>query len=225
MWVSDCAVVADVNTGHHFAPDMAHAAAAAVKAGTDVECRFGKGQAHPALVDAVHRNLVSVAEIDAALRRLFTARFRLGMFDPPSSYAYGRIAVIGPTAELVQSLQDNYNGPLPSPVYPLNGIEKRFSSSRVSYAQGSSLVEGMAMPIEHTALRPRSATPATASPASTSTPRISADSPCSNAPTATLISTGTKLFPLLACSGTTTRFGGLAPSHRPLPATTNSVYA
>src|SRR3981189_804890 len=197
--VSDCAAVADVNTGHHFAPDMAHAAAAALKAGTDLECGFGKGQAYSALVDAVHQNLITEAEIDTALRRLFTARFRLGMFDPPSSYAYGRIsarennsqqhrelslqaaresmvllknqdrtlplkpgigriAVIGPTAELVQSLQGNYNGPPPSPVYPLNGIEKRFSSSRISYAQGSSLVEGLAMPIEHTALHPASGT-------------------------------------------------------------------
>jgi len=195
--VSDCAAVADVNTGHHFAPDMAHAAASAVKAGTDLECGFGKGQAYPALVDAVHQGLITEAELDTALRRLFTARFRLGMFDPPSSYAYGRIsvsennssqhrqlslqaaresivllknqnktlplksgirgiAVIGPTAELVQSLQGNYNGPPPSPVYPLNGIEKRFSSSKISYAQGSSLVEGLAMPIEHTALHPAS---------------------------------------------------------------------
>jgi beta-glucosidase len=195
--VSDCAAVADVNTGHHFAPDMAHAAASAVKAGTDLECGFGKGQAYPALIDAVHQNLITEAELDTALRRLFTARFRLGMFDPPSSYAYGRIpvsennsqqhrqlslqaaresmvllknqdktlplkpgtshiAVVGPTAELVQSLQGNYNGPPPSPVYPLNGIEKRFSSSKISYAQGSSLVEGLAMPIEHTALRPGS---------------------------------------------------------------------
>ncbi len=195
--VSDCAAVADVNTGHHFATDMAHAAAAAVKAGTDLECGFGKGQAYPALVDAVHQNLITEVEIDTSLRRLFTARFRLGMFDPPSSYAYGlipisennssqhrqlslqaaresmvllknkdkilplksgisRIAVVGPTAELVQSLQGNYNGPPPSPVYPLNGIEKRFSSSKVSYAQGSSLVEGLAMPIEHTALHPAS---------------------------------------------------------------------
>ena len=195
--VSDCAAVADVNTGHHFSPDMAHAAAASVKAGTDLECGFGKGQAYPALVDAVHQNLITEAEIDTALRRLFTARFRLGMFDPPSSYAYGRIpvsennsaqhrqlslqaaresivllknqnntlplksgtgriAVVGPTAELVQSLQGNYNGPPPSPVYPLNGIEKRFSSSKIAYAQGSSLAEGLAMPIEHTALHPAS---------------------------------------------------------------------
>jgi beta-glucosidase len=176
---------------------MAHAAAAAVKAGTDLECGFGKGQAYPALVDAVHQDLITEAEIDTALHRLFTARFRLGMFDPPSSYAYGRIpisennssqhrqlslqaaresmvllknqdkalpiksgtgriAVIGPTAELVQSLQGNYNGPPPSPVYPLNGIEKRFASSKISYAQGSSLVGELAMPIEHTALHPAS---------------------------------------------------------------------
>jgi len=62
--------------------------------------------------------------------------------------------VVGPTAELVQSLQGNYNGPPPSPVYPLEGIENRFSSARVFYAQGSTLVEGFAMPIEHSALHP-----------------------------------------------------------------------
>ncbi len=91
--VSDCAAVADINTGHHYAPDMAHAAAAAVKAGTDLECGFGKGQAFPALVDAVHQNLIKESEIDTALRRLFRARFQLGMFDPPSSFSYGRIAM------------------------------------------------------------------------------------------------------------------------------------
>jgi beta-glucosidase len=195
--VSDCAAVADVNTGHHYAPDMAHAAAAALKAGTDLECGFGRGQAFPALVDAVHQGLIQESELDTALRRLFRARFQLGMFDPPSSFAYGRldmgevnspdhrqlslraaresivllknqdrilplkggvarIAVVGPTAELVQSLQGNYNGPPPSPVYPLVGIEKRFASAKVAYAQGSTLVEGFAMPIEHTALHPAS---------------------------------------------------------------------
>jgi beta-glucosidase len=195
--VSDCAAVADVNTGHHYAPDMAHAAAAAVKAGTDLECGFRQGQAFPALVDAVHQNLITEAEIDTAVRRLFRARFRLGMFDPPSSYAYGRIpfsednsdqhrqlslqaaresmvllrnqdhvlplrgnigriAVVGPTAELVQSLQGNYNGPPPDPVYPLEGVENRFPSARINYAQGSTLVAGLAMPIESTALHPSS---------------------------------------------------------------------
>ena len=195
--VSDCAAVADIFTGHHYAKDMAQAAADAVKAGTDLECGYGTGQAFPSLVDAVHQGLIKESEIDTALRRLFRARFKLGMFDPPSSYAYGqipmsevnspehrqlslraaresivllknqdhilplksdvaRIAVVGPTAELIQSLQGNYNGPPPSPVFPLEGIEKRFSSAKIAYAQGSTLVEGFAMPIEHTALHPAS---------------------------------------------------------------------
>ena len=193
--VSDCAAVADIFSGHHYTPDMPHDAAAAVKAGTDLECQFGEGKAFDSLVDAVHLGLVSEADIDTALRRLFTARFELGMFDPPSSFAYGQIpytevnspehralslqaaresivllknenhtlplpsnigsiAVIGPTAELVQSLQGNYNGPPPNPVYPVVGIEKRFSSAKINYAQGSTLVEGFVIPIEHTALRP-----------------------------------------------------------------------
>ncbi len=193
--VSDCAAVADINTGHHFVPDMAHAAADAVKAGTDLECGFAGGQAFPALVQAVHDNLLTEADLDRALTRLFRARFQLGMFDPSTSYAYGRlpfsevnssphrmlslqaaresmvllknadgvlplrpetkrIAVVGPTADLVQSLQGNYNGPPPAPVSPLAGVEKRFRSARITYAQGSSLVEGLAMPIEHTALHP-----------------------------------------------------------------------
>ncbi len=197
--VSDCAAAADIFTGHHYAPDMAHAAADAVKAGDDLECGYGQGQAYPSLVEAVHKGLIKESEIDIALRRLFRARFKLGMFDPPSSFAYGQIpmsevnsaehrqlslqaaresivllknqdhflplkagtssiAVVGPTAELVQALQGNYNGPPPSPVYPLAGIEKRFSSAKINYAQGSTLVEGFAMPIEHTALHPASGT-------------------------------------------------------------------
>jgi beta-glucosidase len=195
--VSDCGAVADVYSGHHYSVDMPRAAAAALKAGTDLECGYKAWQAFPSLTDAVRQGLIKEADLDNALRRLFRARFKLGMFDPPSSYAYGRIpasevnspehrqqslhaaresmvllknqgqtlplkagiariAVVGPTAEFVQSLQGNYNGPPPSPVYPLNGIEKRFASAKVAYAQGSTLVEGFAMPIEHTALHPAS---------------------------------------------------------------------
>ena len=195
--VSDCGAVADVGMGHHYAADMPHAAAVSLKAGTDIECVYGPGQAFPQLGDAVHQQLVTEADLDQALRRLFRARFDLGMFDPPESYAFGRIpltennspehralalqaaresmvllknkdgalplktgvkriAVVGPTAELVQSLQGNYNAPPPEPVYPLTGIEKRFAGATVSYAQGSTLVAGFAMPIEHTALSPAS---------------------------------------------------------------------
>lgn len=85
--VSDCAAITDVAVGHKFAPDMANAAAVSVKAGTDLSC----GKEYAALVDAVHRGLIRESEIDAAVKRLFTARFRLGMFDPAAQVPYSSI--------------------------------------------------------------------------------------------------------------------------------------
>jgi hypothetical protein len=44
-----------------------------------------------AILGAVHQGLFSEADIDRALRGLFTARFRLGLFDPPVSVPYSRV--------------------------------------------------------------------------------------------------------------------------------------
>jgi beta-glucosidase len=85
--VSDCAAITDVAVGHKFAADMVHAAALSVKAGTDLSC----GKEYSALIDAVHQGLISEPEIDAAVKRLFTARFRLGMFDSASDVSYASI--------------------------------------------------------------------------------------------------------------------------------------
>jgi beta-glucosidase len=85
--VSDCAAITDVAVGHKFAIDMAHAAAASVKAGTDLSC----GKEFSSLVDAVHQGLIGEDTINAAIKRLFTARFRLGMFDPPAQVPYSTI--------------------------------------------------------------------------------------------------------------------------------------
>ncbi len=86
---SDCGAIHDFfsPTGHHYSPDIAHASAAAVKAGTDTNC----GQSYLSLVDAVHQGLITESDIDRAVERLFTARFRLGMFDPPSQVKYAQI--------------------------------------------------------------------------------------------------------------------------------------
>jgi beta-glucosidase len=86
--VSDCEAITDVAVGHKFAVDMAHAAAASVKAGTDLSC----GTEFAALNDAVAQGLIDQATIDAAVKHLFTARFRLGMFDPPAQVPYSTIA-------------------------------------------------------------------------------------------------------------------------------------
>ena len=84
---SDCGAISDVSGGHKFAPDLAHAAAVSLRAGTDTSC----GGEYAALVKAVHDGLASEAEIDTAVKRLFTARFELGMFDPPADVPYANI--------------------------------------------------------------------------------------------------------------------------------------
>jgi beta-glucosidase len=88
--VSDCGAISDFfrPNGHHFSPDAAHASAAAVKAGDDLSC----GTEYAALVDAVHQHLIDEKAIDQAVERLFTARFKLGLFDPPGSNPYSRIS-------------------------------------------------------------------------------------------------------------------------------------
>jgi beta-glucosidase len=85
--VSDCGAITDIWKGHNFAKSEAEASAVAVRAGTDLAC----GREYASLVQAVRDGLVSEREIDAALKRLMRARFRLGMFDPPEKVVYARI--------------------------------------------------------------------------------------------------------------------------------------
>ena len=84
---SDCGAVGDITEGHKFTPDNEHGSAVAVQAGTDTTC----GNEYVALVQGVKNGLIKESEIDTALRRLFTARFRLGMFDPPNAVAFNQI--------------------------------------------------------------------------------------------------------------------------------------
>ncbi len=85
--VSDCGAISDIWKGHQFAKSEAAASAMAVKVGTDLAC----GREYASLIQAVKDRLISEAEIDVSLRRLMTARFRLGMFDPPEMVTYSRI--------------------------------------------------------------------------------------------------------------------------------------
>ena len=84
---SDCAAITDVAVGHKFAPDLEHAAVVSVRAGTDTSC----GREYAKLTDAVKHGLIKESEIDEAVTRLFTARMRLGLFDPPASVLYAQI--------------------------------------------------------------------------------------------------------------------------------------
>ncbi len=82
--VSDCGAVDDIHRHHKFKPTLGEAAVSAVKAGTDLTC----GTEYKTLVDEVKAGRISEAEIDRAVARLFVARFRLGMFDPPARVPY-----------------------------------------------------------------------------------------------------------------------------------------
>ena len=85
--VSDCGAIDDIYKRHNFSKTAEEASAIAVKRGTDLEC----GDSYKALVSAVKQGLISEAEIDRAVKRLFEARFRLGMFDPPELVPYAKI--------------------------------------------------------------------------------------------------------------------------------------
>jgi beta-glucosidase len=85
--VSDCGAIDDIFRRHNFVKTPEEASAVAVKRGTDLEC----GDVYRALVRAVKLGQISEGEIDTAVKRLFVARFRLGMFDPPELVKYARI--------------------------------------------------------------------------------------------------------------------------------------
>ncbi len=85
--VSDCWAIRDIYEQHGVVPTAAKAAALAVENGCDLNC----GSTYPTLLAAVRQCLVSEAAIDEAVQRLFVARFRLGMFDPPEEAPYAQI--------------------------------------------------------------------------------------------------------------------------------------
>ncbi|MGA8273078.1 MAG: glycoside hydrolase family 3 C-terminal domain-containing protein, partial [Candidatus Sulfotelmatobacter sp.] len=91
--VSDCDAIYDIFNGHQYTKSMAEAAALSLKAGMDNECAdfFTKttdNSDYVKFLDAVKQGLLSEKDIDASLKRLFTARLRLGMFDPPETVPY-----------------------------------------------------------------------------------------------------------------------------------------
>ncbi len=98
--VSDCDAVRDIFNGHRFRPTQAQSSAISLERGMDNECAdfpnftaadsAGDSDYAP-FIDAVQQGYLSESALDTALTRLFTARIRLGMLDPPAMVPYSKI--------------------------------------------------------------------------------------------------------------------------------------
>jgi beta-glucosidase len=85
--VSDCGAVGDIVRSHKYVATQGAASVAAVKAGTDLTC----GGEYRSLLDEVKAGTITEAEINRSAERLFVARIRLGLFDPPERVPYTKI--------------------------------------------------------------------------------------------------------------------------------------
>ncbi len=104
--VSDCGAIDDFwREGRHgtYLDQPETAVARAVRTGTDLEC----GSSYRHLLDAVKQGKLSEADIDVSLRRLLTARFRLGEMDPDDSVEWNRVdeALLASDAHRAKALQ------------------------------------------------------------------------------------------------------------------------
>ena len=93
--VSDCEAVVNIFRDHHFTKTQAEASALALQRGMDNECiDFGKvndDHDYKPYYDAYKQGILKESDIDKALIRLYTARMKLGMFDPPEMVPYTKI--------------------------------------------------------------------------------------------------------------------------------------
>jgi beta-glucosidase len=87
--VSDCEAVRDIAANHRYRPTQAQGSAISVIRGMDNEC--GGNPTDKTYVEAVQEGYLPESTLDTALIRLFTARMKLGMFDPPEMVPYTKI--------------------------------------------------------------------------------------------------------------------------------------
>ena len=94
--VSDCEAVRNIFRDHHYRPTQAQASAISLSRGMDNECidfttKLTDDHDYRPYIEAVQQGYLPESAVDTALIRLFTARMRLGMFDPPSEVPYAKI--------------------------------------------------------------------------------------------------------------------------------------
>ena len=86
--VSDCGAIDDFHAHHKVTRTAAESAALAVKSGCDLNC----GCTYCKLEEAVMLGLLTEEDLNRALRRLLTTRFKLGMFDPEKNVPWSKLS-------------------------------------------------------------------------------------------------------------------------------------
>ncbi|NJK95805.1 MAG: beta-glucosidase [Bacteroidales bacterium] len=97
--VSDCGAISDFYTknAHHMVQTSSQAWGWSISAGTDLNCETPGSFLVPNLDSAIHVGMINEKDINTSVKRLFKARFLLGMFDPADQVAYTKIpfSVVG----------------------------------------------------------------------------------------------------------------------------------
>jgi beta-glucosidase len=156
---------ADLNCGHSFAAltkavQRGDASEAdidrAVRRLLDARARLGAlgGATEPVRASAVdtarHRWLALQAARESMVLLKNDAR---GGVPVLPLRAGARVAVVGPTADLLEDLEANYHGNAIDPVTPLAGLRAMLGTDHVHYAQGASLSANVPVAVPDTALR------------------------------------------------------------------------
>ena len=93
--VSDCAAAEDIAAHHKYKTSQPEGVAVAIKAGMDLICgepvQARVALERKAALDAVAQGILREADIDRAITRDMTARFRLGMFDPAGMVPWSKL--------------------------------------------------------------------------------------------------------------------------------------
>lgn len=177
---SDCGAIECIWNTHNYTSTLESAVATAIAAGTDLDC---SNVYAPNIPKAVSDGLLTEAQVDLSLSRLFTLQMRLGMFDVNETNPYDQIpitvvdsddhrafalqvakeslvllkndplstgspllplkptmniALLGPNANVTDTLASNYYGQLPHMVSLLEGIGNMVQG-KLTYVKGCNI--------------------------------------------------------------------------------------
>ena len=89
-WVtSDCDAIGNIFDNHHYTRTPEEAVAAALLAGTDIDCGSYYNEHLPA---ALNQSLIREADLDRSLIRQYSSLIQLGYFDPASTQPYRKLS-------------------------------------------------------------------------------------------------------------------------------------